>query len=79
MNKRSLQIGKLKTSITVEPAFWDALKQISADTNISVRELITDVDRRRPLPNLSSAVRVYILDYFRQRGSIIGSPQPLPD
>lgn len=67
MNKRSLQIGSRKTSITVEDAFWDALKQISAETGDSVGDLITRIDRRRDHPNLSSAVRLFVLHYYRSR------------
>lgn len=67
MNKRSLQIGSRKTSITVEDAFWDALKQISTETSTSVKDLITGVDRRRDHPNLSSAVRLFVLEFYRAR------------
>ncbi len=69
MQKKSVQLMGHKTSISLEPEFWDALTQIAAHRNTSVRQLIiaVDIDMNRPV-NLSSALRVFILkhtDEFR--------------
>jgi predicted DNA-binding ribbon-helix-helix protein len=58
-------IGRHKTSITLEPAFWEALKEISAAEKLTPGKLIIRIDRERQYPNLPSAVRLYVLDHYR--------------
>ena len=55
------------TSISLEDAFYVALLEISQVQKKSVNELITQIDRERAEKNLSAAVRVYILQYYRQQ------------
>jgi predicted DNA-binding ribbon-helix-helix protein len=55
------------TSISLEDAFYAALLEISQVQKKSVNELITQIDRERAEKNLSAAVRVYILQYYRQQ------------
>lgn len=50
----------------MENGFWDSLKEIAAEKNISVNQLIADVDAKDP-KNLSSALRLYILAYYKTR------------
>jgi predicted DNA-binding ribbon-helix-helix protein len=67
--KRSVKVGK-KTSLSLEDAFWNALKDIAASQGTSVTRLIAALDnerRERLHANLSSAVRLFILDYYRSR------------
>ena len=70
IQKRSVCIAGHRTSVSLEPDFWNALKQITAEREISLNELITQIDRKRtentPGSGLSSAMRVYILRYFRE-------------
>ena len=49
------------TSITLEPEFWNKLKEIAAIDNVSLNSLITKIDADKDRENLSSAVRVFIL------------------
>ena len=69
LEKHSVAIAGHRTSITLEAVFWRALKSIAKDSGRSLSELIADVDRRRgemePAPNLSSALRVYVLSQTR--------------
>ncbi|MCZ6861344.1 MAG: ribbon-helix-helix domain-containing protein [Alphaproteobacteria bacterium] len=58
--KRSVLIAGHRTSVSLEPEFWDALKQIAESASRSINGLITDIDRDRTT-NLSSALRVYVL------------------
>jgi len=63
--KRSFTIAGHRTSITLEQAFWVALKAIAADEGVSVAALIGRIDAARGKSGLSSAVRVWILQHYR--------------
>lgn len=60
--KRSVSIAGHATSVTLEPEFWAALKDIAAQRKTSLNALITDIDAEKDRDNLSSAIRVYILN-----------------
>jgi predicted DNA-binding ribbon-helix-helix protein len=64
--KRSVEIDDRKTSISLEDAFWTALQEIAAFQNVRPSELIATINRRRDHANLSSAIRLYVLDHYRQ-------------
>ena len=66
VRKRSLTIAGHRTSLSLEQAFWGALKEIARAENLSVAALVTRIDRERQ-GNLSSAVRVYVLERARER------------
>ena len=65
--KRSLVIAGHKTSISLEDAFWASLKEISNVEGRSTAALIEAIDKGRGEIGLSSAVRLYVLDYYRSR------------
>ena len=65
MIKKSVVIYKHKTSIALEDAFWEALKKIAIQDEISLSKLIERVDKLRTVKNLSSALRVYIIHYYK--------------
>ncbi|UEM19478.1 ribbon-helix-helix domain-containing protein [Skermanella mucosa] len=60
IRKRSVTIAGHSTSVSLEAAFWDALKDIAADRGVSVNALIEAIDEGRS-GNLSSAIRVFVL------------------
>ncbi len=60
VKKRSVEIAGHRTSLSLEEAFWRALKRISARDGVSINRLIERIDRERA-GNLSSAVRIYVL------------------
>ena len=64
MIKKSVVIYKHKTSIALEDEFWEALKKIAIQDEISLSKLIERVDKLRTVKNLSSALRVYIIHYY---------------
>lgn len=71
--KRSITIAGHRTSVWIEDAFWQALAEIAAGQGRSVNEVIADIDRRRPAgSNLSSAIRVFVLDHYRN----VAEPRP---
>jgi predicted DNA-binding ribbon-helix-helix protein len=65
--KRSVAIAGHRTSVSLEPPFWDALKDIAAERALSVQALIGDIDAGRGGANLSSAIRVFVLREVRGR------------
>jgi predicted DNA-binding ribbon-helix-helix protein len=66
LEKHSVVIAGHRTSITLEAAFWRTLKSIAKARGKSISELVAEIDRRRgeydPSPNLSSALRVFVLN-----------------
>ena len=67
--KRSVTIGDHNTSVTLEDGFWRALGEIAAIQNLRVSELVSRIDKDRQNKNLSSAIRVFVLDHYRQSAS----------
>ncbi len=61
VKKRSVEIAGHRTSLSLEQAFWRALKRIAAQDGVSINRLIERIDRERA-GNLSSAVRMYVLE-----------------
>ncbi len=59
--KRSITIAGHRTSLSLEPEFWDAIKTLAEAQNLSNAQLITRIDKSRGPRNLSSACRVYVL------------------
>jgi len=62
VKKRSLVIAGHRTSVSLEAAFWDALKTIAKEENLSLAALVARVDAKRGGANLSSALRVFALE-----------------
>lgn len=64
--KRSFSIKGHRTSISIEAPFWDALRQAAAQEGMALAALVAQIDANRGEAGLSSAVRVWVLDYFRK-------------
>ena len=65
--KRSVSIAGHRTSVSLEEPFWDALRDIAKARKTSINKLITEVDAKRaPDTGLSSALRVFVLEWFRR-------------
>ena len=65
ITKRSIVISGHKTSVSLEDEFWQGLKEIVKGQNVTLSCLVADIDTRRPGRNLSSAIRLFVLDHFR--------------
>ena len=63
--KRSIVIAGHKTSDTLEDPFWSAFKEIAATRKIPLSDLVYTIDNERQHGNLSSAIRLFILEYYR--------------
>jgi predicted DNA-binding ribbon-helix-helix protein len=66
--KRSVAIDGHHTSVSLEQAFWEALREIAVAEGRTVNGLIAEIDRARR-GNLSSSIRVFILDRLRRRAA----------
>ncbi|GGK49288.1 ribbon-helix-helix domain-containing protein [Salinarimonas ramus] len=66
VEKRSLSIAGHRTSISLEAAFWEALGALAAARGTSVQRLVGEIDESRGEANLSSAIRVTLLDAARR-------------
>ena len=67
VEKRSIVIAGHKTSVSLEDAFWGALKEIAAGLGKTLSDLIAEIDTGRPHGNLSSAIRLFVLDHYRAK------------
>jgi predicted DNA-binding ribbon-helix-helix protein len=74
--KRSIVIAKHKTSVSLEDAFWTGLKDIAGSRNITLSELVAVIDSERRQGNLSSAIRLFVLDHYRALAGGGGSTEP---
>jgi len=63
--KRSIVVGGHKTSVSLEEPFWTSMKEISQELSVTLSELVSEIDRNRQQGNLSSAIRLFVLDHFK--------------
>ena len=63
--KRSIVIAGHKTSVSLEDAFWKGLKEIADDRSLTLSDLVSTIDTDRRHGNLSSAIRLFVLDHYR--------------
>ena len=63
--KRSIVIAGHKTSVSLEDAFWKGLKEIADQRNVTLSDLVASIDSQRRHGNLSSAIRLFVLDHYR--------------
>ena len=61
--KKSFTIGNHRTSISLEPEFWDALEIIAKEQNVSLSKLVLKIDNEKPKDyiNLASYIRIWVL------------------
>jgi predicted DNA-binding ribbon-helix-helix protein len=65
-SKQSVVVGQRKTSLRLEVGFWVSLKEIAAHEGVPVSALVTRIDLDREHANLSSTLRIYVLDHYRR-------------
>lgn len=64
--KRSVVVSGHKTSISLEDAFWDQLRQIARTQRLTLSRLVAEIDQSRQHGNLSSAIRLFVLEYVQE-------------
>jgi predicted DNA-binding ribbon-helix-helix protein len=65
--KRSIVLAGHKTSVSLEDAFWKGFKEIAARRLMTLSELIGTIDSQRQHGNLSSALRLFVLEFYRSQ------------
>jgi predicted DNA-binding ribbon-helix-helix protein len=72
MKKRSVRIRGHATSVSLEEPFWDELKRMAAEAEMPLAALIEAIDEHRRVANLSSALRLAVLEELRRRAGVTG-------
>jgi predicted DNA-binding ribbon-helix-helix protein len=74
--KRSIVIAGHKTSVSLEDAFWKGLKNIAFGRRTTLSDLVASIDSARRHGNLSSAIRLFVLDHFQAHTDSHGEGGP---
>jgi predicted DNA-binding ribbon-helix-helix protein len=65
--KRSIVVAGHKTSVSLEDAFWNVLQEIAEERDMTLSRLVGLIDADRQHANLSSAIRLFVLDTIRNQ------------
>ena len=72
--KRSIVLAGHKTSVSLEETFWLALKDIAASRKMTLSDLVGSIDTKRKHGNLSSAIRMFVLNHYQARSTGLEHP-----
>jgi predicted DNA-binding ribbon-helix-helix protein len=79
---RNVVVAGHRTSVRLEPLIWEALRDVARRREMALNDLVTEIDRHRAAPGLTAAIRVYIVDFYRNAAGIVGAEPkiaaPLP-
>ena len=67
--KRSIILAGHKTSVSLEDAFWEGLKDIAKIKRKTLSDSVGSIDIDREQANLSSAIRLFVLDHYQARAA----------
>jgi predicted DNA-binding ribbon-helix-helix protein len=67
--KRSTIVAGHKTSVSLEDAFWNDLRKIATEREMTLSDLVSKINSERQYGNLSSAIRLFVLDFYRDQVS----------
>jgi predicted DNA-binding ribbon-helix-helix protein len=65
IRKRSIIVRHHRTSVSLEDDFWSALKEIVRERDSTLSDMIVALDSERQQGNLSSAIRLFVFDFYR--------------
>jgi predicted DNA-binding ribbon-helix-helix protein len=81
--KRTMIVGGHKTSVNLEHAFWRGLKEVAAWRDMSLTDLLNAIDSERQEEDLSAAIRLVVLNFYRHQlfaaDHLLRSVAPLPN
>jgi predicted DNA-binding ribbon-helix-helix protein len=77
--KRSIVVAGHKTSVSLEDAFWSGLKEIAGRRLMTLSGLVGAIDKERQHTNLSSALRLFVLDFYHSQVSDIEPDDQMPE
>ena len=66
ITKRSITRNGHKSSVSLEDQFWDCLREIAKSKMLTVSKLVEEIDHHHKSDNLSSAIRVFVLEYYQK-------------
>jgi predicted DNA-binding ribbon-helix-helix protein len=72
MIARNVTVAGRRTSLRMEPEMWDALQEAAAREGLSLHDFCTGVAKRRGAYSMTAAIRVHLLDYFRDAATEAG-------
>jgi predicted DNA-binding ribbon-helix-helix protein len=75
--KRSVVVADHKTSVSLEDEFWRSSKEIAALRNMTLSEFVSEIHKSRTNENLSSAIRLHVLDFYRNGATRVGAPEAM--
>ena len=67
IKKHSIALAGHKTSISLEDEFWKSLREIAHERGTTLPRLIEEIDMERKSDNLASALRIFVLRYYRDQ------------
>ena len=67
--KRSIVLEGHKTSVSLEDAFWDGLKDVAKARRLTLCDLVNGIDTKREQGNLSSAIRLFVLNHYQAQAA----------
>jgi predicted DNA-binding ribbon-helix-helix protein len=70
--KRSVIVAGHKTSVSLEDAFWKSLREIAIRRDMTLSALLAAIDAERQHANLSSAIRLFVFNFYREELAILG-------
>ena len=72
---RNVVVAGRRTSVRLEPVMWEALHDIARRLEVTIHDLVTQIERSRTASSLTAAIRVYIVDFYRAAAVPGGQPQ----
>lgn len=67
IKRRTVAVGRLKTSVSLEDEFWKSLREVADKRGETLSHLVATIDRSRQFANLSSAIRLFILEFYKDQ------------
>jgi predicted DNA-binding ribbon-helix-helix protein len=77
--KRSIVVGRHRTSISLEDVFWNELREIAHRRGVHLSELVGHIDGERQHCNLSSAIRMFVFEHARGRAESVQNAKSEPE
>ncbi len=68
--QRGVVVAGHKTTVSLEPEFWNGLREIARGRDMTLSDLVAAIDSERRHCNLSSAIRLFVLDFYRDQLSV---------
>jgi predicted DNA-binding ribbon-helix-helix protein len=75
IRKRSVLVAGRRTSVSLEDEFWVGLKKVADARNIKLIALVAEIDSKRQNANLSSAIRLFVLDFYQTQVTLLVTQQ----